>query len=55
MIGAFWNTRCLNKTDILNCVADFTKMDKLDFVGFQETKKFDFPNNILNLINKDMD
>jgi exonuclease III len=39
MIGAFWNVRGLNKEGRLQCLADFVKDSKLDFVGFQEMKK----------------
>jgi hypothetical protein len=39
MIGAFWNSRGLNKTGRMRCVADFIRANKLEFVGFQETKK----------------
>jgi hypothetical protein len=55
MIGAFWNNRALNKTGRIKCVVDFIRMNRLDFVGLQETKKSEFSSNVLNLINKDMD
>ena len=42
MIGAFWNVRGLNKAGRLKCIADFIVDNKLDFVGFQETKKREF-------------
>jgi len=39
MIGAFWNVRGLNKEGRLQSVTDFVNENKLEFVGFQETKK----------------
>ena len=42
MIGAFWNIRGLNKAGRLQCVSDFITDNRLDFVGFQETKKREF-------------
>jgi len=39
MIGAIWNARGLNKAGKLKCISDFIQDHKLDFVGFQETKK----------------
>ena len=42
MIGATWNVRGLNKTGKLQCITDFVVGNKLDFVGFQETKKDNF-------------
>ena len=39
MIGALWNIRGLNKEGQLQCITDFVKENRLDFVGFQETKK----------------
>lgn len=39
MIGALWNVRGLNKEGRLQCIADFVKDNKLNFVGLQETKK----------------
>jgi hypothetical protein len=38
MLGALWNTRGLNKPGRLQCIANFMS-NRLDFVGFQETKK----------------
>jgi exonuclease III len=38
MIGATWNVRGLNKRGKLQCITDFVVENKLDFVGFQETK-----------------
>jgi exonuclease III len=42
MIGATWNVRGLNKRGKLQCITDFVADNKLDFVGFQETKKEGF-------------
>lgn len=39
MIGVVWNVRDLNKEGRLQSITDFVKDNKLDFVGFQETKK----------------
>jgi hypothetical protein len=38
MIGAFLNIRGFNKTGRINCLADFIKNKRLDFVGIQEKK-----------------
>jgi exonuclease III len=53
MIGAFWNVRGLNKEGRIQCLADFIKDNKLDFVGFQQTKKENFNDSFLSYINKD--
>lgn len=53
MIGAFWNVRGLNKEGRLQCITDFVHDNKLDFVGFQETKKENFQESFLNYIHKD--
>jgi exonuclease III len=53
MIGAFWNIRCLNKEGRLQCITDFVNDNKLDFVGFQETKKDSFNESFLKYIRKD--
>lgn len=53
MIGALWNVRGLNKEGRLQCITDFVRDNKLDFVGFQETKKDNFQDSFLNYINKD--
>jgi hypothetical protein len=55
MKGALWNIRGLNKADRISYLRDFIKNNKLDFVGIQETKKVDFPSNILSLIDRGMD
>jgi hypothetical protein len=52
MIGTFWNIRALNKTGRLKCISEFISLNKLEFVGFQETKKEFLSNNVLNAINK---
>jgi exonuclease III len=52
MIGAFWNIRGLNKEGRLQCITDFVKDHRLDFVGFQETKKELFTDSFLNYVNK---
>lgn len=48
MIGAFWN-----KEGRLQCITDFVSDNKLDFVGFQETKKESFSESYLSYIHKD--
>lgn len=53
MIGAFWNVRGLNKEGRLQCITDFVNNNKLDFVGFHETKKVDFEDTYLSHIHKD--
>jgi hypothetical protein len=52
MIGAFWNIRGLNKEGRLQCITDFVKDHRLDFMGFQETKKESFTDSFLNYVNK---
>jgi exonuclease III len=53
MIGAFWNTRGLNKAGKIKCLADFINSNKLDFVGIQETKKASFvPTELLAIHSK---
>jgi hypothetical protein len=39
MIGAVWNIRGLNKSGRFKCLAEFIRINGLDFVGIQETKK----------------
>jgi exonuclease III len=39
MKGIFWNIRGLNKASRGKCLADVIKVNKLDFIGVQETKK----------------
>lgn len=53
MIGGLWNVRGLNKKGRLQCITDFIKEHRLDFVGFQETKKQNFQDSFLNYIHKD--
>jgi hypothetical protein len=53
MIGTFWNSRGLNKLGRIRCVSDFIKMNKLEFVGLQETKKAEFNVNTLRLVDRD--
>jgi exonuclease III len=53
MIGAAWNVRGLNKRYKLQCITDFVDENKLDFVGFQETKKDKFDDSFLNQVHKD--
>ena len=45
--------RGLNKEGRLQCLTDFANDNKLDFAGFQETKKESFNESFLNYINKD--
>jgi len=51
MIGAVWNTRGLNKAGRLKCISDFVLENKLDFVGFQKTKKENFSEAFLKAVN----
>jgi exonuclease III len=53
MIGATWNVRGLNKRGKLQCITDFVVENKLDFVGFQETKKYNFDDAFLNQVHRD--
>jgi exonuclease III len=39
MKGEFWNIRGLNKIGRAKAVADLINMNRLDFLGLQETKK----------------
>jgi hypothetical protein len=55
MIGAVWNIRGLNKTGRIKCLSDFIKMNSLDLVGIQQTKKIDISTHVLTLVNKAMD
>jgi exonuclease III len=50
MKGAIWNIRGLNKDGRIKCLSDFINTNNLDFVGIQETKKVDFPINLLTLL-----
>jgi hypothetical protein len=52
MISAFLNIRPLNKTARLKYIFEFISLNKLDFVGFQETKKEIVTNNFLDVVNK---
>jgi hypothetical protein len=54
MIGALWNTRGLNKPGRLQCIADFIRSNRLDFVGFQETKMVVISDSFLQAVCKDM-
>jgi hypothetical protein len=47
----YWS---LNKSGRTKAVSDFIKTNRLDFVGFQETKKADFTANNLQLFDKHM-
>jgi hypothetical protein len=42
----------LNKAGRLKCISEFISLNKLEFVGFQETKKEFLSNNVLDAINK---
>jgi exonuclease III len=53
MIGTTWNVRGLNKRGKLQCITYFVEDNKLDFVGFQETKKDKFDDSFLNQVHKD--
>ena len=53
MIGALWNVRGLNKEGRLQCITDFVSDNKLDFVGFQATKKNNFQDSFLNYVHRD--
>jgi exonuclease III len=43
----FWNIRGLNKTKRMKCVGDLIKVNRLDFVALQETKKEVFTSKFL--------
>jgi exonuclease III len=53
MIGATWNVRGLNKRGKIQCITDLINDNKLDFVGFQETKKDEFSDALLSQVHKD--
>ena len=50
MIGATWNTRSLGRPGRKQAVADFILEHKIEFVGFQETKKEKIDTSYLNYI-----
>jgi hypothetical protein len=52
MKSAFWNIRGLNKTGRAKTVSDLIKMNRLDFLGIQESKKENFSDGFLNAIDK---
>jgi hypothetical protein len=52
MRGAFWNIRGLNKSGRLNCLADFVRDNKLDFVGIMETKKVALADSSLRAVSR---
>jgi exonuclease III len=52
MMGTFWNIRGLNKTGILQCLFDFVRINRLDFVVIQETKKETISNSFLESVSK---
>jgi hypothetical protein len=52
MKGAFSNIRGLNKTSRAKIVSDLIKMNSLDFLGIQESKKENFSDGFLNAIDK---
>jgi exonuclease III len=52
MIGALWNIRGLNKTCRIKYLSDFISNNKLDFIGIQETKKSEFSDQFLSLLDK---
>jgi hypothetical protein len=54
MIGAVWNIRGLNKTGRFKCPADFIRLNNLDFVGIQETKKEKFCDRDFHAIDSNM-
>jgi hypothetical protein len=54
MRGDLWNIRGLNKAGRINCLSNFIKVNNLDFIGIQETKKAVISNACMNSINKDM-
>jgi exonuclease III len=55
MIDAFWNIRSLNKSSRLQCISDFIREHRLDFVSFQETKKSNISDTFLQAASKAMD
>jgi hypothetical protein len=46
--------RGMNKSGRLNCISNFIKNNKIDFVGFQETKKVVITNIFLDSVNRNM-
>lgn len=50
MIGAFWNIRGLGKPGKIQCLCDFLRNNRIDFVGFFETKRELIDVNTLNRI-----
>jgi hypothetical protein len=53
MKGVFWNIRGLNKSSRLQTVADLISLNRLDFLGLQETKKEVINDNFLKAMSKD--
>jgi exonuclease III len=55
MIGCFWNPRGFGKSGRAQCIADVLSTHKIDFVGFQETKKESISNSFLKSISGNVD
>jgi hypothetical protein len=52
MKGSFWNLRRLNKPGRMKCLYDFVKVNNLDLIGVQETKKELIPRSFLDGVDK---
>jgi hypothetical protein len=50
MIGCFWNPRGFGKPGRSKSIGDVLQNNKIDFVGFQETKKEQISNSFLKAI-----
>jgi hypothetical protein len=55
MIGCFWNRRGFGKIGRGQSIADVLSTHKIDFVGFQETKKELISNSFLKTISGNVD
>jgi hypothetical protein len=55
MIGCFWNPRGFGKPGRSKTIADVINNNKIDFVGFQETKKEQISNSFLKAISGSCD
>jgi hypothetical protein len=52
MKDVFWNIRGLNKPDRGKCIADMMRINSVDFIGVQETKKEGIPKGFVNSIDR---
>jgi exonuclease III len=48
----FWNLRGLNKPGRMKCLSNFIKVNNLDLIGVQETKKELIPQSFLDGVDK---